>query len=198
MFTSRAEYRLLLREESADTRLAHYGHELGLISDAVYEKVKTKAQQIQYGAALLEETRFTPNKEFNALLESMDEAPIKDVSTAQQLVARKSFTVEKMLKLVPELEKFDDYIKEEILVEGKYARYIDKQTLEIERMKKYLKVKIPEGFDFTGVSGLSKEVQEKLAAFSPPTLQAAMNISGITPAAIEILHIYIRMAAKKQ
>ncbi|MEN4054223.1 tRNA uridine-5-carboxymethylaminomethyl(34) synthesis enzyme MnmG [Sulfurimonas sp. NWX79] len=197
MFTSRAEYRLLLREESADTRLAHYGNELGLISDEFYEKVKEKDTQIRYGAQLLEETKFTPNKEFNALLESMDEAPIKDVSTAQQLVARKSFTVEKMLKLVPELEKFDEYIKEEILVEGKYARYIDKQTLEIERMKKYLKVKIPEGFDFTGVSGLSKEVQEKLAAFNPPTLQAAMNISGITPAAIEILHIYIRMAAKK-
>jgi len=197
MFTSRAEYRLLLREESADTRLAHYGYELGLISDEVYEKVKIKDEQIKYGARLLEETRFTPNKEFNALLESMNEEPIKDVSTAQQLVARKSFIVEKMLKLVPELEKFDDYIKEEILVEGKYARYIDKQTLEIERMKKYLKVKIPEGFDFTTVSGLSKEVQEKLAAFNPPTLQAAMNISGITPAAIEILHIYIRMAAKK-
>ena len=197
MFTSRAEYRLLLREESADTRLAHYGYELGLISDEVYEKVKIKKEQIEYGAQLLEDTKFTPNKEFNTLLASMDEAPLKDVSTAQQLVARKTFTVEKMLKIVPELEKFDDYIKEEILVEGKYARYIDKQSQEIERMKKYLKVKIPEGFDFTGVSGLSKEVQEKLAQFSPPTLQAAMNISGITPAAIEILHIYIRMAAKK-
>jgi len=197
MFTSRAEYRLLLREESADTRLAHYGYELGLISDEVYEKVKIKKEQIEYGAQLLEDTKFTPNKEFNALLASMDEAPLKDVSTAQQLVARKTFTVEKMLKIVPELEKFDDYIKEEILVEGKYARYIDKQSQEIERMKKYLKVKIPEGFDFTGVSGLSKEVQEKLAAFNPPTLQAAMNISGITPAAIEILHIYIRMAAKR-
>ena len=196
MFTSRAEYRLLLREESADTRLAHYGHELGLVADEFYEKVQTKAQQIKYGAELLETTRFTPNKEFNALLASMDEEPLKDVSTAQQLVARKSFTVEKMLKIVPELEKFDDYIKEEILVEGKYARYIDKQSEEIVRMKKYLKIKIPEGFDFTGVSGLSKEVQEKLAEFNPPTLQAAMNISGITPAAIEILHIYIKMAAR--
>jgi tRNA uridine 5-carboxymethylaminomethyl modification enzyme len=197
MFTSRAEYRLLLREESADTRLAHYGHELGLVSDEFYERVKEKDEQIKYGAALLEETKFTPNKEFNALLESMDEAPLKDVSTAQQLVARKSFTVEKMLKIVPELAKFDDYIKEEILVEGKYARYIDKQSEEITRMKKYLKIKIPEGFDFTTVSGLSKEVQEKLADFNPPTLQAAMNISGITPAAIEILHIYIKMAAKR-
>ena len=197
MFTSRAEYRLLLREESADTRLAHYGHALGLVTDALYEKVKTKDKDIKYGARLLEEIKFTPNKEFNALLESMDEAVLKDVSTAQQLVARKSFTVEKMLQIVPELEKYDDYIKEEILVEGKYARYIDKQSDEIARMKKYLKIKIPEGFSFTGVSGLSTEVQEKLAEFNPPTLQAAMNISGITPAAIEILHIYIKMAARK-
>jgi len=197
MFTSRAEYRLLLREESADTRLGKYGHELGLISDEEYARIVKKDEQIRYGAKLLEETRFTPNKEFNALLESMDEEPLKDVSTAQQLVARKSFDVAKMLKLVPELAKFDDYIQEEILVEGKYARYIDKQSEEIERMKKYLKIKIPEGFDFTIVSGLSKEVQEKLAAFNPPTLQAAMNISGITPAAIEILHIYIKMAARK-
>lgn len=198
MFTSRAEYRLLLREESADIRLGRYGHELGLISDEHYEKIKRKAQQIKEGAKLLEETKFTPNKEFNALLASMDEQPLKDVSTAQQLVARKTFDVQKMIRVLPELEKYDDYIKEEILVEGKYARYVDKQSQEIERMKKYLKVKIPEGFDFTGVSGLSKEVQEKLAAFSPPTLQAAMNISGITPAAIEILHIYIRMAVKNK
>ena len=198
MFTSRAEYRLLLREESADTRLGHYGHQLGLVSDALYEKIKLKDEQIRYGAQLLEDTKFTPNKEFNALLASMDEQPLKDVSTAQQLVARKTFDVAKMLQLVPELAKFDDYIKEEILVEGKYARYIDKQSEEIERMKKYLKIKIPEGFDFTAVSGLSKEVQEKLASFSPPTLQAAMNISGITPAAIEILHIYIKISCKRQ
>ena len=198
MFTSRAEYRLLLREESADTRLGKYGHDLGLVSDELYENIKLKDKQIRYGAQLLEDTKFTPNKEFNALLASMDEQPLKDVSTAQQLVARKSFDVDKMLKLVPELEKFNDYIKEEILVEGKYARYIDKQSEEIQRMKKYLKIKIPEDFDFTSVSGLSKEVQEKLASFTPPTLQAAMNISGITPAAIEILHIYIKMAARNK
>jgi len=196
MFTSRAEYRLLLREESADIRLAHYGHELGLVSDELYAKVQKKAQQIEAGAKLLEETKFTPNKEFNALLASMDEEPLKDVSTAQQLVARKSFDVEKMLRIMPALAEYDDYIREEILVEGKYARYVDKQTQEIERMKKYLKIAIPKDFDFTGVSGLSNEIQEKLAAFNPPTLQAAMNISGITPAAIEILHIYIRMAEK--
>ena len=128
----------------------------------------------------------------------MGEQPIKDISTAQQLVARKSFDIEKMLQIVPELEKYDEYIKEEILVEGKYARYIDKQSLEIERMKKYLKILIPEGFDFKKVSGLSKEVVEKLEMFNPPTLQAAMNISGITPAAVEILHIYIRIDKRNE
>jgi tRNA uridine 5-carboxymethylaminomethyl modification enzyme len=196
MFTSRAEYRLLLREESADTRLTHYGYELGLIDEGFYKKVKLKDEQIKEGAKLLEDTKFTPNKEFNTILESMGEPPIKDVSTAQQLVARKSFDVAKMLKIVPEIEKYDEYIKDEILVEGKYARYIDKQTQEIQRMKKYLKVAIPEGFEFKKVSGLSNEIVEKLEQFNPPTLQAAMNISGITPAAVEILHIYIRMAAK--
>lgn len=198
MFTSRAEYRLLLREESADTRLSHYGNELGLLDDETFAKVQQKDKEIKEGYRLLEETRFTPNKEFNALLASMGEDPIKDISTAQQLVARKTFDIEKMVKIVPEIAKYDEYIKEEILVEGKYARYIEKQSEEIEKMKKYLKVEIPDNFDFTKVSGLSKEIQEKLATFNPPTLQAAMNISGITPAAIEILHIYIKLESRKK
>ena len=197
MFTSRAEYRLLLREESADTRLAKYGHRFGLISDELYESIKLKDKQIKDGAKLLEDTKFTPNKEFNALLISLGEAEIKDVSTAQQLVARKSFDVAKMLKIVPQLDRYDEYIKDEILIEGKYARYIDKQSQEIQRMKKYLKISIPQDFDFKSISGLSKEIVEKLEMFNPPTLQAAMNISGITPAAIEILHIYIKMSAKR-
>ncbi|MDD5158001.1 tRNA uridine-5-carboxymethylaminomethyl(34) synthesis enzyme MnmG [Sulfurimonas sp.] len=198
MFTSRAEYRLLLREESADTRLSHYGHELGLISDETYEKVRLKHEQIQEGAKILHERVFTPNKEFIALLESMGEEKISDSITAEQLVARKSFDVEKMIKIAPELSHYDEYIKEEILVEGKYARYIIMQSQEIENMKKYLKIKIPQDFDFRSVSGLSKEIVEKLEKFNPPTLQAASQISGITPAAIEILHIYIKIDVKNK
>ena len=196
MFTSRAEYRLLLREESADTRLSPYGYELGLIDDNVYEKVKLKNRQIQDGLKILNETVFTPNKEFVAFLESMGEEKIKDSITAQQLVARKSFDVQKMVKIVPELYKYDDYIKEEILVEGKYARYVQKQSEEIEKMKKYLKVEIPQDFNFRSISGLSREIVEKLESFNPPTLQAASQISGITPAAIEILHIFIKISTK--
>ncbi|MCW8895547.1 MAG: tRNA uridine-5-carboxymethylaminomethyl(34) synthesis enzyme MnmG [Sulfurimonas sp.] len=198
MFTSRAEYRLLLREESADTRLSHYGYELGLLSDDMYEKVKLKNQQIQDGAKLLLDTVYTPNKEFNSFLQSIGEEKIKDIITAQQLVARKTFDVAKMVALLPELNKYDDYIKEEILVEGKYHRYIIMQSQEIQKMKKYLKIQIPQNFDFVSVSGLSKEIVEKLETFNPPTLQAASMISGITPAAIEILHIYIKIAGRNK
>jgi tRNA uridine 5-carboxymethylaminomethyl modification enzyme len=198
MFTSRAEYRLLLREESADTRLSHYGHTLGLIEDDNYERVKVKEMQIQDGARILRETMYTPNKEFIAFLASIGEEGVRDTISAEQIVARKSFDVPKMLKLIPEFEKYEPYILEEILVEGKYARYVQKQSEEILKMKKYLKVEIPQDFAFRSISGLSKEIVEKLEKFNPPTLQAASQISGITPAAIEILHIYIKIEQKKR
>ncbi len=198
MFTSRAEYRLLLREESADRRLSGYGYKLGLLSDQYYESIKQKDKQIKDGLELLLSSRFTPNKEFNTFLESIGEEKIKDIQNAQQLVARKTFDIDKMVKLIPELDKYSDYIKEEILIEGKYFNYIKKQADEIQKMKKYLKINIPEDFDFKNVSGLSNEIVEKLEKFNPPTLQAASQISGITPAAIEILHIYIKIAKNKK
>lgn len=198
MFTSRAEYRLLLREESADVRLSGYGHEIGLIDDAVYERVKAKKEQIEEGLKLLQEKVFTPNKEFLAFLQSIGEEKISDALSAQQLVSRKSVDVAKMVQIAPELSKFEPYILEEILVEAKYARYVQKQSEEIEKMKKYLKVEIPQSFDFKNISGLSKEIVEKLEKFNPPTLQAASQISGITPAAIEILHIYIKIEQRKR
>jgi len=198
MFTSRAEYRLLLREESADMRLSKYGHALGLISDDEHAVVEKKIAQIKEGTDLINATNYTPNKEFVAFLESIGEERISDKVNAQQIIARKSFTLEKLTKLLPELEKFDDYIREQILVEAKYARYVEKQQEDIEKMKQNLHIKIPEDFDFAAVRGFSKEVIDKLEKFRPPTLQAASQISGITPAAIEILHIYIKMAEKKK
>jgi tRNA uridine 5-carboxymethylaminomethyl modification enzyme len=193
MFTSRAEYRLLLREESADTRLSHYGYELGLLSEEAYRAAALKKVQIQDAMALLNAMEFTPNKEFIAFLESIGEAKITDKITAPQIIARKSFTLEKLTQLAPELAGYDHYILNEILVEAKYARYVEKQQEDLERLKKYLHVKIPEGFDFRVVKGLSNEMIEKFERFNPPTLQAASQISGVTPAAIEILQIYIKI-----
>ena len=197
MFTSRAEYRLLLREESADLRLSQYGHNFGLIDSDQMDKVNIKAKEIKTGLQKLEETFYTPNKEFISFLESIGEAKITDKILATSLIARKSFTLDKLLKLIPEFEIYDEYIQEQILIEGKYARYIEKQLDDIRRMKKNINMKIPPNFDFKAVRGFSSEVIEKFEKFNPPTLQAASQISGITPAAIEILHIYIKMAAKK-
>lgn len=198
MFTSRAEYRLLLREETADLRLGRYGHELGLITDEQMEQIETKRRQIDEGLALLEETVYTPNKEFLAFLESIDEERISDRLTATQLVSRKSFELDKLPKLIPSFATLDPYIQEQILIEAKYARYVEKQSDDIERMSKMLHIAIPENFDFASVSGLSNEIVDKLGKFNPPTLQAASQISGMTPAALDILQIYIKMAVKSK
>jgi tRNA uridine 5-carboxymethylaminomethyl modification enzyme len=197
MFTSRAEYRLLLREETADLRLGRYGHALGLIDDAQMERIETKRTQIAEGLKLLEETIYTPNKEFLAFLASIDEEHITDKLTATQLVSRKSFELDKLVKLIPSFAELDPYIQEQILIEAKYARYVEKQSDDIERMSKMLHIAIPENFDFSSVSGLSNEIVSKLNTFNPPTLQAASQISGMTPAALDILHIYIKMAQRK-
>ncbi|MDD5159771.1 MAG: tRNA uridine-5-carboxymethylaminomethyl(34) synthesis enzyme MnmG [Sulfuricurvum sp.] len=197
MFTSRAEYRLLLREETADLRLGRYGHALGLIDDAQMERIEMKRTQITEGLKRLEETIYTPNKEFLAFLASIDEEHITDKLTATQLVSRKSFELDKLVKLIPSFGELDPYIQEQILIEAKYARYVEKQSDDIERMSKMLHIAIPENFDFKSVSGLSNEIVDKLAKFNPPTLQAASQISGMTPAALDILHIYIKMAQRK-
>jgi len=196
MFTSRAEYRLLLREESADMRLSEYGKELNLLPEDAFEKMLAKREQIAEGVKLLDEMVCTPNKEFLEFLDSIDEERINDRILATQIVARKSFSMDKLEKLLPEMSKFSPYIQEQILVEAKYARYIEKQLVEIEKMKKNLHIKIPESFDFASVRGLSNEMVEKFNTFTPATLQAASQISGVTPAAVEILHIYIKMSQK--
>ncbi len=197
MFTSRAEYRLLLREETADLRLGKYGHALGLISDEEMERIELKRSQINEGTSLLETTIFTPTKEFLAFLDSIDEERINDRITGTQLVSRKSFELEKLPKLIPSFGELDPYIQEQILIEAKYARYVEKQSEDIEKMSRMLHIAIPENFDFKSVSGLSNEIVDKLGRFNPPTLQAASQISGITPAALDILQIYIKMAGKK-
>ena len=197
MFTSRAEYRLLLREETADLRLGRYGHALGLIDDAQMERIEKKRIQIAEGLKLLEETVYTPNKEFLAFLASIGEEHITDKLTATQLVSRKSFELDKLVTLIPSFAELDPYIQEQILIEAKYARYVEKQSDDIERMSKMLHIAIPENFNFGSVSGLSNEIVSKLNTFNPPTLQAASQISGMTPAALDILHIYIKMGSKK-
>ena len=197
MFTSRAEYRLLLREDNAVLRLGGYGRELGLLDEATFEKIEAIRSNLTRGLELLNGTEITPTKRNLELLASLDEEIISQNLTLQKIVARKSFTGEKLRKLDPFFEALDEASLEQILTEAKYQHYIAEQKKQIDRMKDMMSVKIPEDFSFRGISGLSNEVVEKLERFAPPTLFAASEISGVTPAAIDILHIYIKMNARE-
>lgn len=198
MFTSRAEYRLLLREESADIRLTPYGYELGLIDEATFKQVEHKTQVIDEAIEYLQSEWFTSKKENLELLASLGEDKIKDRVLLLDVIGRNTVTAEKFDALVPQYKELDAYLKEQIIIEAKYYRYVEKQRKQIDKMKKMLKMKIPENFDFGSVPGLSNEAVEKLKKFNPPTLFNASEISGITPAAIDVIHLYINLRCKTQ
>lgn len=198
MFTSRAEYRLLLREESADMRLSNYGYELGLVNKKQIDEVNYKKQKIQEAVDFMANQWFTSKKENLELLESINEDKIKDRALLIDIVGRNTVTIEKFDKLVPSLADTDEYLKEQIIVEAKYYRYVAKQKKQIEKMKKMLQMKIPENFDYKVISGLSNEVIEKLETFKPPTLFNASEISGVTPAALDILHMYLSINVRSK
>ncbi|WP_292659025.1 tRNA uridine-5-carboxymethylaminomethyl(34) synthesis enzyme MnmG [Nitratifractor sp.] len=197
MFTSRAEYRLLLREDNAHLRLAHYGVKLGLLPEKFGHRVEETRAQITEALEWLRTHYATPTKAFVAQLETMGEERINDKTAWIDLLARIAEpSREKLLQLLPDFVRYSNEAIEQILIEAKYYRYIEKQQQQIERMKGMHQVNIPEDFDYRKVQGLSNEIVEKLEKATPPTLFEASRISGITPAAIEILHVYIKMAQK--
>ncbi|WP_086232845.1 tRNA uridine-5-carboxymethylaminomethyl(34) synthesis enzyme MnmG [Campylobacter devanensis] len=192
MFTSRAEFRLLLREDNANLRLSKYGFEIGLLEKEAYDEVEALRDELQKAMEILLTKEITPNKETLEFLAAIGEEPIGEKITLQKLVARKSFDENKLRKLEPFFENLSKNSINQILTEAKYYHYIAQQHIEVEKMKGLLNIKIPNDLDFKTISGLSNEVIEKLIKFAPPTLAAASNISGITPAAIDILHIAIK------
>ena len=192
MFTSRAEFRLLLREDNANLRLSKYGFEIGLLEKEAYDEVEALRDELQKAMEILLTKEITPNKETLEFLAAIGEEPISEKITLQKLVARKSFNENKLRKLEPFFENLSKNSINQILTEAKYYHYIAQQHIEVEKMKGLLNIKIPNDLDFKTISGLSNEVVEKLIKFAPPTLAAASNLSGITPAAIDILHIAIK------
>lgn len=192
MFTSRAEFRLLLREDNANLRLSKYGFEIGLLEKEAYDEVEALRDELQKAMEILLTKEITPNKETLEFLAAIGEEPIGEKITLQKLVARKSFDENKLRKLEPFFENLSKNSINQILTEAKYYHYIAQQHIEVEKMKGLLNIKIPNDLDFKTISGLSNEVVEKLIKFAPPTLAAASNLSGITPAAIDILHIAIK------
>jgi len=193
MFTSRAEYRLLLREDNADIRLSKYAAKYGLLEPSFTDAIKQKKETIDSAMEYLTTNYATPSKEFLAKLESLQIPKISDKTLLADVIGRGEFDKDKLIALLPEFEKYSDDVIEQILIESKYSRYIQKQQRQIMQMDEMLKIKIPSDFDYTTISGLSNEVVEKLQTTNPPTLFAASQISGVTPASLEIVHVYIKM-----
>lgn len=191
MFTSRAEYRLLLREETADIRLMRYGYNFGLISKETLGKMEEKNNIITQAVDFMKNEWFTPKKENLALLEDIQEDKISDRTLLIDVVGRNTICKDKFDRLVPQYKKLDDYIKEQVIIEAKYYRYIKKQDKQILKMKKMLNLKIPQDFIYDNLPGLSNEIVEKLKKYRPPTLFNASQISGITPSSIDIIHLHI-------
>jgi tRNA uridine 5-carboxymethylaminomethyl modification enzyme len=196
MFTSRAEYRLLLREDNADIRLSAYGKEFGLLGNEYIDRFESKQRDLNEALNFLRKNYATPTKEFLAKLESIGAVKINTKTAWIDVIGRGEFSREKLIVLLENFEKYSDEVIEQILVEAKYNRYIEKQKQQILQMDSMLKIKIPQDFKYENISGLSNEVVEKLKIATPPTLFAASQISGVTPASLEIVHVYIKMAQK--
>lgn len=198
MFTSRAEYRLLLREDNADMRLSGYGKALGLLDSEYSTHFEAKKADIEEALDFLRVNYVTPTKAFLAQLEAIGAVKINEKTCWMDVIGRGDFDRKKLTTLLPDFDKYDDEVIEQILIEAKYSRYIEKQQAQILQMDDMLKIKIPEDFVYANISGLSNEIKEKLSVATPPTLFSASQISGVTPASLEIIHVHIKMAQKSR
>ena len=202
MFSSRAEYRLLLREGNAIFRLGEIAYSLGLMEEEEFRELQKDKQAIKEGLQWLQNSIVTPSAEVLKFLSAIGEDRISDKTHWGTIVARRSFDMQKLLRIEEvESSPFANYSKralEAILVEAKYFNYIQKQQNMIENMDKMLCIEIPQDFVFDGLPGLSLEVIEKLKQFNPKSLFEASEISGVTPASLEVLQLYIHLYHKKQ
>jgi tRNA uridine 5-carboxymethylaminomethyl modification enzyme len=192
MFTSRAEYRLLLREDNADLRLRELGHEIGLLSDDVYERFKEKRDAIERLLALLSEVRLTPRPDVNRTLEGLGVGPINQPATLKDFLKRPGIGLEALAGLDGRIRSFDKHVAEQATILVKYDGYIRRQTEQVQRARHLEGTEIPDNFDYQAIPGLSNEVKEKFLKVRPISIGQASRISGITPAAISIVQIYLK------
>ncbi|MFN2377444.1 MAG: tRNA uridine-5-carboxymethylaminomethyl(34) synthesis enzyme MnmG [Candidatus Binatia bacterium] len=191
MFTSRAEYRLMLREDNADRRLGPLGAELGLLEDRRREALVRKSGAIEQGVARLRALRLTPDATTQARLAALGEMPLAGPATADELLRRPGITYE-ALAAVADLPRLAAEVERQIEIEISYEGYVQRQLQEIERMSGLDSARIPKDLDYAKVEGLSAEVTEKLSQIEPITLGQASRISGITPAALIAISIHLK------
>jgi len=192
MFTSRAEYRLLLREDNADFRLSEIGYNLGLVEKEKYEGVLLKKKKVEKELLRLRKIKVTPTDSINKILKKCGAASLGKPSTLEGVLRRPEISYEKLKYIYKPEEEISPQEAFEVEVEVKYRGYIKRQQKEVEKLERMEKMEIPPDFDFLKVPSLSFEVKEKLNKFKPLSLGQAFRISGITPAAISILMIYLK------
>jgi tRNA uridine 5-carboxymethylaminomethyl modification enzyme len=194
MFTSRAEYRLLLREDNADARLTEKGRELGLVDDLRWESFCEKQEAIEMESQRLKNTWIQPGSAVAEKLSQYIDHPISHEYSLFNLLKRPELNHEIIAELFPD-NKLDHKIAQQVEVDAKYSGYIDRQQDEIDRLKRHENTAIPADFDYLQVKGLSNEVKQKLSEALPETLARAARVSGVTPAAISLLLVQLKKRA---
>ncbi len=192
MFTSRAEYRLHLREDNADLRLREMGHKIGLVKEEDYRIFLEKKTVIEKTLFRISNIRVNPTKENNEILHRWGSASLKKEVSLQEILKRPEIHFGHLFAFDRDLENLPKEVWEQVEIQVKYDGYIKRQTEQIERFKKLEEVRFPDDFGFSSVIGLSKEVMEKLTKIRPFSLGQASRISGITPAAISFLMVNLK------
>jgi tRNA uridine 5-carboxymethylaminomethyl modification enzyme len=193
LLTSRAEYRLLLRHDNADLRLTEIGRKIGLISEERYQRFLEKKEKIRTEIERLRLTIIKPAPHVQELIKSLGGSELKDGVKASDLLKRPELTYAHIESLVPAETNLDDEVKEQVEIQIKYEGYIEKSLQQVERLKKMEDKKIPENIDYDAITGLATEARQKLKQVRPLSIAQASRISGVNPADISILLVYIEL-----
>ena len=192
MFTSRAEYRLHLREDNADLRLREKGYAVGLVREKEYHLFTEKKRAIERTLFVVSNTKINPTKENNEILNQWGSVSLKKDVSLRELLKRPEIHFQHLVAFEPNLENTSKAVREQVEIDAKYDGYAKRQLEQIERFKKLEDVRFPEDFDFGSLTGLTTEVKEKLINIKPFSLGQASRISGVTPAAISILMVNLK------
>lgn len=198
MMTSRAEYRLLLRQDNADMRLTKIGYEVGLVDKERYDYVCKKEKLIDEEIERLENYKIGAAKENQDILESLNSSPLKTATTLAELIRRPELNYDLIKPLDHERPELSDDVREQVNINIKYKGYIERQKKQVENFKKLENKKIPEDFDYSKVGSLRIEAAQKLAFYKPISIGQASRISGVSPADISVLLIYMEQNKAKQ